>query len=112
MTLKDDIKEIKKKCGDMAVGNGSCYICGCKTARRGMTVHHRWYLQKDVIYKDYPRNDSGTLQYYKDLYPMIQRNPNRFMYLCNTHHQALERMCRYSDRIFNKLCIARKMTKT
>lgn len=115
MTLKEQIKNIKTKCSMMALGNGHCWICGCKDARRGMVIHHRWYLKKgDVIYSDskyIPHNDTTSLQYYIDLYPVIKRNPKRFMFLCNTDHQSLERFCRYGDKKFNKLCIARKMTK-
>lgn len=110
MTLKDDLIIIKTKCGQIALGNGSCYCCGAKTARRGMTIHHVWYINNDVIYKDFPANDTGRLAYYTALLPMIIRNPKRFMYLCNTCHQALERMCRFGDKKFNKLCQMRKMT--
>jgi len=115
VTLKEQIKSIKTKCSMMALGNGRCWICGCKDARRGMVIHHRWYLKKgDVIYNDpkyIPHNDTTSLQYYIDLYPVIKRNPKRFMFLCNTDHQSLERFCRYGDKKFNKLCLARKMTK-
>jgi len=115
MTLKKQIKEIKIRCGKIALGNGKCYICGCKDAKRGMVIHHRWYLSVgDIIYSSppyTPHNDSTTLQYYTDLYPLIKLVPKRFMYLCNTDHQSLERFCRYGDKKFNKLCLARKMTK-
>ena len=113
MTIKEDILDIKNKCGKVAIGNGHCNICGCVSAKRGMTIHHCWYLKKgDIIYKDFPQNDQGRLEYYTALYPLIKKNPKRFMYLCNTHHFALEKFCRYGDKIFTKLCHARKMTKT
>lgn len=113
MTLKEDILLVKNRCGQVALGNGKCWVCGCITAKRGMTIHHLWYLKNnDVIYKDFPKNDSGNLDYYTKLYPKIIANPKRFMYLCNTHHQVLERFNRFGDKIFNKICIARKMTKT
>ena len=112
MTIKEEINIIKTECGRIALGNGNCWICNCKSAKRGMTIHHLWYLKKDIIYNDYPKNDSGTLEYYKDLLPMIKKNPKRFMYLCNTHHFALEKFCRFGDKIYNKMSIARKMTKT
>lgn len=111
MTIKDELNLIKLKCGQTALGNGKCWVCGCSVAKRGMTVHHLWYLKNgDVVYNDYPQNDSGRLEYYKSLYPLIKANPKRFMYLCSTCHQALERMCRFGDKKFNKLVIARKMT--
>jgi len=113
MTLKSEIILIKIKCGQVALGNGKCFCCGCSNAKRGMTVHHLWYLKNnDVIYKDYPKSESGTLQYYTDLYPKIVANPKRFMYLCNTHHFVVEKFCRFGEKIFNQLCLIRKMTKT
>ena len=110
--LKDDINLIKEQCGQVALGNGKCFVCGCITAKRGMTIHHVWYLDNDIIYKNFPQNESGRLEYYNKLYPMVKKNPKRFMYLCNTHHFTLEKFCRFGDKLFNKLCIARKMTKT
>lgn len=113
MTLRNEISLLKDKCGQIALGNGRCWVCGCITARRGMTVHHLWYLKNnDVVYKDFPKNDSGNLAYYKALYPLIHKNPKRFMFLCNTDHQSLERLNRFGDKKFNKLCIARRMTHT
>ena len=91
-------------------------MCGCSNAKRGMVVHHRWYLKgNDVIYKDekyLPHNDSTRKQYLTDLYPLIFKNPKRFMYLCNTHHHALGKACQFGDPLWDKLCIARKLTKT
>ena len=112
MTLKEEISEIRTVCGQIALGNGKCWVCGCSKAKRGMTIHHRWYLSKgDAIHDQYlPRNDSNVLRYYQDLLPLVKKNPKRFMYLCSTHHQALERFIRFSDKRFNKLVIARKMS--
>jgi len=113
MTLKEELNLLKIKCGQVALGNGFCYICDCITAKRGMTVHHCWYLKNnEIIYKDFPQTEKGRVEYYTALYPLIVKNPKRFMYLCNTHHFALEKFCRYGDKIFTKLCGARKMTKT
>lgn len=113
MTLKEQITLLKIKCGMIAQGKGKCFICGCGTAKRGMTVHHCWYLKNnDIIHSDFSENDSGRLEYYTKLYPLIYANPKRFMYLCNTHHFALEKFNRYGNNIFDKLCLARKMTKT
>ena len=113
MNLKNDIMLMKEKCGQIALGHGRCHICGCITAKRGMTIHHLWYLKNnDIIYKDYPKTSAGTLEYYTALYPLIYKNPKRFMFLCNTHHFALEKFCHYGDKMFKALCLARKMTKT
>lgn len=112
MTIKEELIKQKEKCGTISLGNGTCFVCGAKTARRGMTIHHLWYLDKgDVFYKDYPQNDSGRLQYYTELEPVIKRNPKRFMYLCNTCHQAVERACRFGDKKWKKINQVRSMTK-
>jgi len=113
MTLKRDIGLLVIKCGQVAQGHGKCFICGTGSAKRGMTIHHCWYLSNnDVTHDMFPKNDSGRLEYYKALFPKIVANPKRFMYLCNTHHFALEKFNRYGNNIFDKLCLARKMTKT
>jgi len=117
MTLKRDIEELIIKCGQKCKhGQGRCFMCGCQTAKRGMVVHHRRYLvNNDVIYSDkkyLPHNDTHRKQYLTDLYPLIFNNPDRFMFLCNTHHHALGQACRYGDKLWNKLNMARKMTKT
>lgn len=76
---------MKIKCGMVALGNGKCWICGCITAKRGMTVHHLWYLKNnDIIYKNYPKNDSGSLQYYTELYPKVVKTQNDSC-ICVTH---------------------------
>jgi len=111
MTVKEELSNIKLKCGQIALGQGKCFVCGCMVAKRGMTVHHVWYLKNnDVVYKDFPENDSGRLEYYTKLFPLIYKNPKRFMYLCNSCHHAVGRICRFGDKKFNKLCLVRKMT--
>jgi len=77
-----------------------------------MTVHHLFYITDDVIYKNYPQNDSGRLQYYIALLPLVIKNPKRFMCLCGTDHYSLEKLCHFGEVKFKKLCTARKMTKT
>ncbi len=108
-------EELKTKLGKISLGKGKCYICGCKVSKKGMTIHHLEYIFNDVVRSapNYqPRNDSTTLRYYEDLIPLVKDIPTRFMYLCNTHHQALEGLNRYGDKILNKLLRARKLTKT
>lgn len=109
MTIKEELEAQKEKCGKLI--GGCCVICKCKKAKRGMTIHHRWYITNDVIYSNYPQNDSGRLQYYKDLEEMIKKNPKRFAYICNTHHHTLSKLCMYGDKIFNALCLERRRTK-
>lgn len=111
MTVGRDLELIKIKCGMIALGHGACYVCGCKVSKRGMTVHHIWYLTSgEVYYKDYPENTSGRLEYYSALYPLIYNNPKRFMYLCNNCHHAVGRICRFGEKKFKKLVEVRTMT--
>lgn len=112
MNLRLQAEEIKKRIAKLIKYGDDCFICGCKISRRGMTIHHLWYIFNDVVYKNYPKNDTGKLQYYTDLEPLVKDMPERFLYLCNTHHQALERINRYGDKTLNRLLKARKMTKT
>lgn len=111
MNQRLQTEEIKKRIAKLPRFKSKCYVCGCKISKRGMTFHHLWYIFNDVVYKNYPKNTSGQLQYYKDLEPLIRENPKRFLYVCNTHHQAIERISRYGDDLFKKLLKARKLTR-
>jgi len=103
-------EEVKKQIGEII--GADCFVCGCKKARGGMTVHHLWYIFNDVVYKNYERNDSGKLKYYQELLPLVREQPTRFMMLCNKHHQALERLNRYKEETLERLLMALKLTKT
>lgn len=109
MNLRLQTEVIKCRIGKML--GGKCFVCGCEISKKGMTIHHLWYVFNDVVYKNYPKNENGKLAYYTALEPLVNENPKRFMFVCNTHHQAIERICRYGDKIFNRLLKARKMTK-
>lgn len=113
MNKRQQAEEIKTKCGKVAIGRGKCYVCGCKVSRRGMTIHHLWYIFDDVVHKNYhPRNDTNTLRYYTDLEHMVKKEPKRFMYLCNPCHTSLEKLNQFGDPKLKKLMKARKLTKT
>lgn len=113
MNKRQQVEEIKTRIGKKVIGRGKCYVCGCKISKRGMTVHHLWYIFNDVTYKNYkPRNDTNTLRYYTDLEPLTIDDPKRFMYLCNTDHTSLEKLNRFGDQKLDKLLKARKLTKT
>lgn len=112
MNLRLQAEEVKKRIAKGLKYGDSCFVCGCKISRRGMVIHHLFYIFNDVVYSNYPKNDSGKLQYYLDLEPLAKEMPERFLYLCNPHHQALERINRYSDKTLKRLLKARKLTKT
>ena len=110
MTLKEEIEKIKAECGRIALGKGQCWVCGCKSAKRGMVIHHVWYIKNDVTHDQYlPRNDSNVLRYYQNLLPLVKKNPKRFMYLCSTDHQSLERLIRFGEKKFKQLIKARRI---
>jgi len=110
MNKRAKTEEAKQRIGKI-IGS-TCFVCGCTKSKKGMTVHHLWYIFNDVVYKNYTRNDDGKLKYYTDLLIKVQETPERFMFLCNTHHQALERLNRYKKQTLNKLLEALQKTKT
>ena len=113
MNLRQQTEAIKTRLGKKIHGKGKCYACGCKVSKRGMTIHHLEYIFNDVTYDQFkPHNDTNNLRYYKSLEPLVLENPKRFMYLCNTHHQAVEGLNRYGDELLGKLMKARKLTRT
>jgi len=108
ITLKAELYQLKQ---DIAKRYGGvCFFCGARESKKGMTFHHIWYENNDVIHSNYPKNSSGNIQYHKDLLKKIKENPKRFRYLCNNHHQALEKFLRYGDDMINKLMKERKRT--
>lgn len=109
MTIKEELEAQKQKCINLL--GGECRVCHCKISKKGMVIHHRLYIKNDVIYSNYPQNDSGRLQYYKDLEPLIKKNPKRFSVLCNTDHQSLTRLCRFGDKKLDALLIERRLTQ-
>jgi hypothetical protein len=109
MTIKEEVEQQKLKCAKML--GGKCRVCKCTASKRGMVIHHYWYVDNDVIYSNYPQNDSGRLQYYKDLEPMIKANPKRFAYYCNTDHHNVTAFSRFGDEKFNTLCLERKRSR-
>jgi hypothetical protein len=105
-------EEVKQECAKL-IGYNTCFVCGCKKSKRGMTVHHLWYIFDDITYDKYkPQNDSNKLKYYTDLLEKVKEDPTRFMFLCNTHHQALERLNRFKPETIVKLLEALIFTKT
>jgi len=109
LTIKEQLDAQKIKCAKML--GSKCRICKCIKSKRGMTIHHRFYITNDVTYKNYPQNDSGRLQYYIDLEPMIRANPKRFSYLCNTDHHSLTKFCQFGDAKFKALSLERKLSR-
>lgn len=111
MDKRIQVEVIKNNLAKLPQFKSKCFVCGCKISKRGMTFHHLWYVFDDIVYKNYPKNSEGQLQYYTALDPVIREDPKRFLYVCNVHHQSIERVSRYGDPIFKKLVLARKLTR-
>ena len=84
-----------------------CYVCHTQTSKRGMTFHHISYENDELTYKDF----ENPLKYYQYLELKIRENPKRFLYVCNTHHQAIERVKRYSVPVRTRLLRAVRMSQ-
>lgn len=110
MNKRLKVEAIKQDIGKI-IGN-TCFVCGCTKSKKGMTVHHLWYIFDDVIYKNYPQTVDGKIKYYTELLKKVEEMPKRFMFLCNVHHQALERLNRYKKETLTKLLEALALTKT
>lgn len=117
MTIPDEIKAIKLELAERYY-EGVCFVCKkdrgmnrgrkSKVAGGNMTFHHKRYITDDVVHSNYPKNSSGTLQYYRDLAPLVRKNPRRFIYLCSPHHQAVEKLLRYGNTTRKNLLICVK----
>ena len=102
------IYNLKKSIGEK-YGN-TCFICGIKhTARRQLVIHHLWYMQGEKTYKDF-RKRIDYLNYLKE---RTNETPDRFILVCNKHHQIIERLKRFNDNNFALLVDAvRRSTRT
>ena len=111
MNKRLEAEKVKKRIAGRFLHKYKCSVPNCSNKRGGMTIHHRWYLFNDVIYSSYPKTSEGMLRYYTDLVPVVKAMPKRFRYLCNKHHQALERLIRYNDLTLNYLLKERRASK-
>lgn len=111
MTVKEEKEAMLKECGKYAQGHGRCKICRCITSRRGMVIHHYWYITNDVTHNMFPKTDAGRLEYYTKLLPLIKKNPKRFAYYCNADHHSVTMFCRYGDPKFKALSLERKLSR-
>jgi len=49
-----------------------CHVTHKRFTKRGFTLHHLWYRDDDVEYKDFPQTPNGRDQYYAALEPNIR----------------------------------------
>ena len=106
MNQREKANQIKTELARHPRFRSRCYICHCKKSKSGFTFHHIWYVPEDRTFSDF----DNVLDYYQYLYPIIKLNPNRFLYLCSDHHQAIERMARWGKNL-PRLIRAVRMTQ-
>ena len=111
LTRKGEIIKIKTELAKLSAFNSKCYVCLTQTSKRGFTFHHKSYIKNDIIRSNYPLNEKGTLDYYSDLAPLIRKNPKRFLWVCNPHHQSITRICRFKKDNLKRLIQAVRMSK-
>lgn len=76
-----------------------CWVTHEKFKPRGFVIHHLHYIQNDVERKNYPNGEKGRLQYLKDLVPMVEKDPKRFVLIKNGIHTRLDHVRRGLTRM-------------
>ena len=101
---QDKVNEIKRKLAKIRQFRNRCYVCHVSWNKRGMTFHHKQYVSSEKNHSDFQSGYTGMLQYYQYVTPIIKKNPKRFAYLCNPHHQTITKLLQFNvdkqDRIF------------
>ena len=70
--------------------NNRCFVTHNPFKPTGFVLHHLWYINNDVIRKNYPKGESGRTQYLNDLKPLIEQTPFRFILITNGIHTRLD----------------------
>jgi hypothetical protein len=95
--------------------DNQCYVTHEKFKLRGFVIHHLWYLENDVRRENYPKGEKGRYTYLKELIPMVEENPDRFMLLKNGIHTRIDHprngLSRLKTDNFERLVLAVRLTK-
>ena len=74
-----------------------------------------YYIDKDVIRGNYPKVEKGRQDYIRDLKPMVEQQPERFMLLKNGIHTRMDHvrngLTRMKKENFTRLVLAVNMTQ-
>lgn len=119
-----------------------CFICEQQmnhtpqSRKLGWTFHHKYYDSRELSYryfdktkdefmwkgKDWsPRNPTVSKKakgiefrslYRLEVFRQVRKKKGQFLLMCSTHHQALEKIDRFSPPKVKRLIRAWKMTKT
>lgn len=76
-----------------------CFCTHEKFKSRGFVIHHLRYIPNDVERKNYPAGESGRYQYLKDLLPLVEKEPERFVLIKNGIHTRLDHVRRGLTRM-------------
>lgn len=76
-----------------------CWVTHEKFKPRGFVIHHLRYIENDVERKDYPSGEKGRYAYLKDLVPLIEKDPKRFVLIKNGIHTRLDHVRRGLTRM-------------
>ena len=107
MSYRKLANQIKVKIAKLPNFKSRCYVCHTKKTRKGFTFHHKFYSTSDRNYKDF----ENPLKYMVHLEPLIHQQPQQFLYVCNPHHQAIERLKRFGPKNFERLVKAVRMSR-
>lgn len=95
--------------------NNQCFVTKEKFKRTGFVIHHLKYIENDVRREHYPKGEKGRLQYLKDLKPMVEQMPFRFILIKNGIHTRIDHPRRGLSRLkrenFIRLVVAVLLTK-
>ena len=94
---------------------GRCFVTQQQFKKRGFVIHHLKYIENDVVRGNYTKGEKGRLEYLKDLRPMVENMPFRFMLVTNGIHTRLDHVRRGLTRMkrenFVRLAIAVMLTE-
>jgi len=95
--------------------DNQCFVTRQRFKKRGFVIHHLKYIEDDVVRGDYPKGEKGRYEYLKDLRPMVENMPFRFMLVTNGIHTRLDHVRRGLTRMkrenFIRLSIAVILTE-
>lgn len=70
--------------------NNRCFVTLTKFKKSGFVIHHLWYIEGDIVRKNYPKTPKGRDDYYADLLPLVENMPFRFILITNGIHTKLD----------------------
>jgi len=92
-----------------------CFCTQEKFKDRGFVIHHLYYIDNDVERKNYVKGEKGRYEYLKDLLPLVEKDPDRFVLIKNGIHTRLDHVRRGLTRMkrenFLRLVMLVLMTK-